>query len=233
MIVRKLAKLMVIGLFAWTSSASSAGLFNYTLQYSGSPIPATTSQSPWITASFAELAANTVQLTVAAPGLVAGQFLQSLYFNVSNIAASSLTFTSVSGPTAAIGLGSNNFAAGGGGFYDIKMTFDARPTVNGSPNPNAFSSTQQAVFNITGPAGLGASSFNSIASPTNSQGNGSSPNGTFVSAAHVRLGGAGQSAFVAPVAAVPEPASYAMLSVGLGLVGCAVRRRRKAQDNAV
>lgn len=228
MIVRRVSKSMVILAFAGMGLASSVGanVFNYSHQYSGAPLgggSSLSSATSWITASFVDLAAQTVQLTVSAPGLAAGQYVQSLYLNVKTVAAPSLTFSWVSGPTAAIGLGGNNFAAGGGGFYDTKMSF----------SPNAFTSAQQSIYTITGPAGLSSASFNAISAPTNSQGKGSAPNGTFISAGHILGGGVGgQGAWVSPTAPVPEPETYAMMLVGLALVGFVVRGRKKLQDNA-
>jgi hypothetical protein len=42
------------------------------------------------------------------------------------------------------------------------------------------------------------------------------------------LGGVATALPFAPLAAVPEPETYAMLLAGLGMIGCVVRRRNQA-----
>ncbi|MGH8741246.1 MAG: PEP-CTERM sorting domain-containing protein, partial [Burkholderiales bacterium] len=45
-------------------------------------------------------------------------------------------------------------------------------------------------------------------------------------AAHVQaIGPQGDSGWVGAVGAIPEPEAYALLLAGLGLLGCAARRR--------
>lgn len=242
MFPRKLSRLIAILAFAGTSLASNAGesVFNFRQVFPGNPSPGmggtlagTGATTPWFTATFTDLAANTVQLTVAAPGLAVQQTISKLWFNLQTLNPTSLTFTPVSGPTATISLGENHFNASSGGFYDIKLSYDAKLTLpNGNPNPNAFTNTQTSKYIITGPAGLTSNSFSDLASPTGVGGKGNASFGPFVAAGGVRLGNTMQGVFVSATAPVPEPEIFAMMLAGLGLVGYVARRRRRVEDNA-
>jgi hypothetical protein len=217
--VRKPPRLAAMLAFAWVSSASAATatLYNYTQHFSGGSLSGTT---PWATATFADLAANTVQLRLTGSGLQSGQNLDSVYFNTKDIAATSLTFTLVSGPAATIMQGSNAFKADGDGYFDVRLSWGS----------GVFGSTTASVYNITGP-GLTSASFVDLSSPTSSGGTGGSGHGPFYAAGKITSlsGGSAWVAAAGPVAAAPEPEIYAMMLVGFGLMGFVARRRGKRQ----
>src|SRR5512133_1714244 len=102
---------------ATPASVQAAGiLYNFGVPYSGSP-PNSTDQ-PWVSAEFTDIAPGTVRLTLSAQHLTDKENLDLLYFNLNSVLTpTSLTFSPVSSSgtfdAPDISLGLNAFKAGG------------------------------------------------------------------------------------------------------------------------
>jgi len=167
-------------------------------------------ETPWVTATFHDMADGGVSLWLTTSNMTSKQRVESMYFNVKSVAANQLTFTSVTGPQAQVGTGSR-YKAGGGGEFDLRLDFGS-----------SFSGGQTAIYLIKGPAGFSASSFLDLS--TNKGGHGP----YYAAGKVVNASGKGSSwiATATPiVSSAPEPEIYAMMLLGLAMVGFAARRR--------
>lgn len=177
------------------------------------------SPSGALKATFSDVGANTVKLTMDATGLTGSdQYVPDWLFNLTpswNFGANPLTFNYFSGIQAESVAASLNGYNGGsnvkGGLFDVLFTF--KNGNSGTPPLTRLTAGSTSVYTIMG-NGLSASSFAAMSVP-----DGGNPGGYF-SAADVRAippsGGSG-SIGAPTVLAVPEPSSVE-LSAMLGLV---------------
>ena len=205
-------------------SAAASITINMTTEFSGGASPQGT--SPYMIATFEDIGAGLVQLTMDATNLVGTEFISEWSFNFDpSLDATDLDIDHVSGIEAvSVDQGNNGFQADGGGKYDIQFNFDIAPPGDRF-GPNAVV-TSVYTFDL---AGITAESFNFISAP-----GGGNPN--YLSAAHIQgiavspgsgwLGGVlddGGEDEETPV--VPEPASLILMGTGL-LIVC--RRFKKS-----
>jgi hypothetical protein len=146
-----------------------------------------------------------------------GPSLGSLSFSaIADTAANRTLYGASQLLSGAIASASNGFTNGSNaeqGQYDIDIVFSG----------NALNPNEKSVYNITG-TGLTASMFNTLSSGTGN---------TFYAGIEIlqTTSSPGFDARIGaqPVAAIPEPETYAMLLAGLGLLGLAARRRKLKQ----
>ena len=228
--MRNFLKLVAILAFAASGQASYAALtFNLDTEFSGGANPA--GSPPWVTGTFSQVDGDTVSLTINATGLSASEFITEFDFNfVPGPALNTLTFTDFSktgtfdDPTInAGGVGGllNQYKADGDGNYDLQFIF-----ASGGMNPASHRFGDNEIFslNING-TGILESGFNS--------GSVGGDKGSFFMAAHVQGialttcnddSGLCDSGWIG--APIPEPEIYAMIGIGLALMGFVARRRQ-------
>jgi len=179
--------------------------------------------SPWLDATFEDIAPNSVQLTMAAPNLASGttQFVNNFFFNVTDTAPlGQLQFDLASGEQASIFQGQNLREAGGARFFDIEFVFTA----------GQFSPGDQSVFLISSIDPLLPITSESFSALSFSD----SPQDTnFYSAALVGGINEGLSSWIAaptrdsptpPPSPIPEPATLMFLCTGLAGVGVFIKK---------
>lgn len=226
--MRKFVKLILFAVFGvFSYPAHSDVTFNYNTVFSGDTPQGT---SPWLTATFADTGTNEVTLTLNVSNLVPDEFVSDFDFNLDpNMQAMNLSFNNTSGVVASsMNLTTNGSKADGDGLYDVEFLF---PTSSGDRlGAGATAAGSTSVYTITG-SGLSASSFNFLScQKPDCQAAGDL--GPFYAAAHIQGIPGADSGWVAPVAAIPEPADAAMLAAGLALMAFLARRRRAALDAA-
>jgi hypothetical protein len=206
-------------------AASAATItIQLTTEFSGGDAPGGT--SPYLTATFTDVAAGVVQLTMDGTNLINDEFVSEWSFNLDpTLDVTALSVVNSSGVVAQdVDLGTDAFKADGvGGFYDILFSFFQAP-------PGArFGAGDISVYTLS-LANLTASSFNTL-----------SVGGlNFASAAHVQgigpngegsgwIGGLPDDGDNEPeLPEVPEPTSFALLGFGgLLLVSRHFLRRKK------
>ena len=190
---------------------------------------------PWLVSLFDDsVVPGSVRLTLSASGLVDGENISNVYFNLSpGLDPADLTFSFLpalsSGPEPlSIGARSDAFKAANTGKYDIRFDFQ---------KGKGFDAGETVVFDIGGIDGLAATSFDALSKPIGSH-------DAWLAASHVQnttgisSGGSG-SGWVTPaiavtdpgpgsnaIPAVPVPAAVWLFVSGLlGLAGFAGKRR--------
>lgn len=190
--------------------------YHFTDIFSGTTPPGT---SPWIDAFFHDVSPGTVELTVTAPGLASGEFLNEFFLNLNpGFMPTNLVFTKLSTTGTftdpVITKGVDAFQADGDGKYDVDFSF-------GTATAARFEAGESIKYQITGIAGLVALDFNYPSAPMGGH-------GPFLSAVHVAGFGNGDSAWIAPV---PEPTTAALFCLAMGILGGGrwlIRRSKKA-----
>lgn len=192
-------------------------------EFSGAAPPA--GSDPWLTATFDDSfgGANTVRLTMAAPNLVATEFVHEWLFNFDPaLDPTQLSFAPVDTPGAtptAILTGVDAFKADGDGFFDILFDFPPPP----SGFDAKFTAGETVTYDITYIAAIGAQSFD-----FDSAGGGG--RGPFPTAAHVQgIGPEGNES--GWVTAVPEPSSIVVWGLSL-LAGAGFARLRRRKSSS-
>jgi hypothetical protein len=182
------------------------------------------------TATFEDVAANQVKLTVSLNLQVTSEFITNWYFNVDSALDLDQTLVSLQSGQAAssVVLDQNEINVPGSGDADIRFTFT---TAN---NSNRFNGTELAVylFQNNGPGLLTSDSFKNLFSNA-----GNKPNS--LSAMHVQGLDGGGSVHVGgalrtrTTTAVPEPSSLVLAGLGvcgIALTGVVRRRRTRGHD---
>jgi hypothetical protein len=161
--MRKILFFIIVGVgVILTATSVPAATFTYPLdiEFSGATEPE--GLTPWLTATFEDVATNQVQLTMSASGLTDAEFVSEWYFNFDPAfnPGDRITFPLIiSGPPylPGTGIGANNFQADGESEkFDIVFQFEI------ANNPNRFTMGESAVYLFTGTGGpdLTADSFN-------------------------------------------------------------------------
>jgi hypothetical protein len=217
--------LSAVGALALAAASQAATVsFDLTSEFSGSGFNPS-GPAPWGTATFTDTGADTVQLTLSrSVNMTSGEFIRVWLFNLNpSMNPTGLSIAQGSGPTSTNSTRSgsdtdNAFRGDGGSFFDVKFEW---PTT--SSDTNRFDGDWvSAVYTLT-MSGLDANDFLDLG-----VGGGNSPNGLY-HAAHIQ-GIGGGSAWVTggPGVLVPLPtAAWAGIG-GLGLVGLAGWKRRRA-----
>ena len=216
--MRKFLELAAILAFAAGSPASHAEVtFNLDTVISGST---PSGSAPWLTATFANGAADQVVLTLT-NNMGSGLYITDLLFNTSLGVPSSLLFAP-SSYTGTPSISNDQTKAGSptslqAGLFNIDVPFTGLVK---------FDNTTPVFLEISA-AGLTENSFNVLSAPGGTGFLGTS----YLMAAGVQdfSNGSSSSIGFTSVSAVPEPEIYAMLGFGLALMAFLVRRKGEMQ----
>jgi hypothetical protein len=186
-------------------------LFNLDFVYAGSATPPGT--PPWLTATFADVGSNSVQLTLAYSALNAGngQYVSSWFFNFNpNLDVLGLDIRLLSGIAAdPIIKASDGVRAGGDLLFDLQFSFAANSFNAGDTSVFLISSTvadepiDALSFSFLSMNLLGLTNYYSAANILGG--------GSWIASATAQTPGPGPGP-----SPVPEPATAILLGFGLG-----------------
>ncbi len=201
-------------LFAFSPSYLQTLTLNESLTI-GAPM-----QTGWFGNNGLHVANNSNYLAALAPGFGYPETRNFFTFDVGN----GVTNASVSiGNDLTLGFGSSNGAPITYTLYDVSAAIDTSLDYSGVPGVSIFDDLGTgAVYGWTtvyGPTAAVVVNFNAAGiAAINAAGDGGNP---FTFGGRITV----DSNYVPPVGPVPEPASWAMMIAGFGLVGAAMRRR--------
>ena len=207
--MRQLLKLIAIFFFAAAGQSSYADVpFSLDTVIDGST---PSSSAPWLTATFADTGSGQVTLELT-NNMTSGLYVTDLLFNTP------VAITSLSLPSQV-----NNVQASSAPFFDAGLKAGLF-YIDVLFNANQFTSGAGTLFLTMSGTGLTADTFNTLSAPGGTGFLGTS----YLMAAGVQgfSGGPISSIGFTSVSAVPEPQVYAMMGVGLLLMGFIMRRRK-------
>ncbi len=215
---KKVISLVVISSALTMQASALVYIYELDTEFSGGTEPA--GPSPWISATFEDIDANTVKLTLNNFNLVGSEFVGGWYFNfndsldVNNLNFNRIGGTAIKDPSISTGL--NSFKADGDGYFDILFDFPNK-------KKDRFIAQDTLVYEISNSNPISGLDFAFESAP----GGG---NGSWYSAAHVQSISGDFSGWIGagPAVAVPEPSTYLMLGTLLGIVLIFARRRKTA-----
>jgi hypothetical protein len=229
----------ILGVILAGGAAKADFVIPLNTEFSGGTPPAG-SLSPWMTATFSQLNANTVHLRVENTHLVGAEFVSGFYFNVLASEVSNPTLVSFSNFTgsgtfsmpgvdrkSANPLQDASFKADGDGYFDFRLDFET------SDLGGRFGAGDALEFDMTLSTGLLFSWFATGSEPGGGH-------GSWDAAAHVQGIGSnaqysgwigGNHGDVVTTQVIPLPHGAGMATAGLAwLLGTGyIRRRRESK----
>ena len=209
-----------------TGGKVSAAQMDLNTVFSTGAVPPYSTNTPWLEYRLDNLGPNSVLFTLTATNMTGTEKIGGFYFNFNDtLSLPDLSFSapiinagSFTVPT--ISKGMNNFKADGDGYYDVLLSFD---TSGGLPAYFGNGDSLSYLLTYSGSGTMTDASFAFLSAP----GGGWGP---YYAAAHIQStpnGGSG-SAWLASLevtyAPIPEPATAAILTVGLAVLS--LRRMR-------
>jgi hypothetical protein len=206
-----------LAFFAPAKARSGSFFFAFTNVYDGT---APIGSSTWVSSSFTDVTPGTVQLTISASGLVDGEFLSAVFFNLDpSLNPTKLTFKYVTGSGGfalpAITDGANFVKADGLEKFDVYFSFGQRAAT-------AFTGNDYVTYDITSSAyTLTAADFDYLSPPAGGFGP------LLASAEIADIPGTCTTGWIGPcqLTPTPEPRTLSLLTLAAGL--CAASRWQK------
>lgn len=223
----KLAALVVLLLVGFIPARAGAGsyFFAFTNVYDGTTPKGS---STWVSAFFADVAPGTVQLRISAGGLVDGEFLSAVFFNLDpSLNPTKLTFHYVTGSGGialpAITDGANFVKADGLEKFDVDFSFSQKAAT-------AFTGNDYVTYDITSSAyALTAADFDFLSPAAGGF-------GQLLASAEISgipgACGSTDNGWIGPcqLTPTPEPRVVTLLALAAGLYAASRWQRRGARQ---